>query len=98
MSDDSPFSIPRSPADIPADAQPITGAVVLSPAAQRFQSCRWRRPAENGSPECCVHRDVLPMAGTRGFTPDAWCTECAHFKARRAARKRPPVERDSYYY
>jgi hypothetical protein len=77
---------------------PPLGEPVQSPAMQRFQSCRWRRPAENGSPECCVHRDVLPMAGTRGFNPDAWCEECAHFKARRAARKRPTPDRDPYYY
>lgn len=65
-----------------------------SPAVERFRSCRWRRPPDDGI-ECCTHRDVLPMAGTTGFNPDAWCPECAHFKAKRAPRKRQ--EREEYW-
>ena len=40
----------------------------------KFKSCRWRRPPEDG-PECCGHRDVLPIAGT-SFNPEAWCPDC----------------------
>ncbi len=63
-----------------------------SAAVQRFQSCRWRRPAENGSPECCGHRDVLPMTGTNGFDAEAWCPECAYYKLRRTPKKRDYFE------
>jgi hypothetical protein len=64
----------------------------LSPAAERFQSCRWRKPAENGTPEHCTHRDVLPMAGTTGFVPESWCADCPYYKAKRSPRKRPETE------
>ena len=57
-------------------------------ANEKFQGCRWRKPAENGMPEHCGHRDVLPMAGTTGFNPDAWCGDCGYYKARRVTRKR----------
>lgn len=68
-----------------------------TPGTARFQSCRWRKAAENGVPEHCGHRDVLPMAGVTGFNPDAWCGDCVYYKARRVTRKReeePP--RDDY--
>ena len=55
---------------------------------QKFQSCRWRKAAEDGVPDHCTHRDVLPMAGTAGFVPDSWCTDCAFYKAKRVPRKR----------
>jgi hypothetical protein len=58
----------------------------MSPAMARFKSCRWRRPPEDG-PECCGHRDVLPIAGT-SFNPEAWCPDCAFFKLRRTPKKR----------
>jgi hypothetical protein len=45
----------------------------LTPS-ERFQMCRWRKPAENGVPEHCGHRDVLPMAGVTGFNADSWWT------------------------
>jgi len=96
--DDFPVPVPDPPADTPAAAASVGDAAALSPAALRFQSCRWRRPAENGSPECCLHRDVLPMAGARGFNADSWCSECPHYKARRAPRKPPPASHDPYYY
>ncbi|MEZ5286796.1 MAG: hypothetical protein R2712_18700 [Vicinamibacterales bacterium] len=69
-----------------------------SPANERFQSCRWRQPAENGTPEHCGHRDVLPMAGTTGFNPESWCGDCGYYKARRVTRKKPQTEapRDEY--
>ncbi len=67
-------------------------APTLSPAHQRFQSCRWRNKAEDGAPECCGHRDVLPMTGPNGFDPEAWCPECGFYKLRRTPKKReyPP--------
>ena len=64
----------------PASAQP------LSPALMRFKSCRWRRPPEDG-PECCGHRDVLPIAGATGFDVEAWCVDCTLYKLRRAPKK-----------
>ena len=67
---------------------------VQSAAVVRFKSCRWRRPPEDG-PECCGHRDVLPMAGTTGFDPEAWCPDCQFYKLRRTPKKR---ERDDYRY
>jgi hypothetical protein len=57
-------------------------------AQQKFLTCRWRKPAENGVPDHCGHRDVLPMAGATGFVPDAWCPDCQYFKAKRTPRKR----------
>jgi hypothetical protein len=81
---------PVAPVETPASAP----APTLSPAVERFRSCRWRRPPEDGI-ECCTHRDVLPMAGSNGFNPDAWCPECEYFKAKRAPRKRQ--EREEYW-
>jgi hypothetical protein len=60
----------------------------ISAAQARFQACRWRRPAENGTPECCNHRDVLPMTGANGFDPGAWCPDCELYKLRRTPKKR----------
>lgn len=67
---------------------PEPAAPVLSAAAQKFQSCRWRRPAEQAVPEGCGHRDVLPITGTHGFDPEAWCPDCAFYKLRRTPKKR----------
>ena len=67
----------------------------LSPAAEKFHSCRWRKAAEDGVPDHCTHRDVLPMAGTTGFVPDSWCPDCAYYKAKRSPRKRQDSESDS---
>ena len=67
---------------------------VVSEAVTKFKSCRWRRPPEDG-PECCGHRDVLPIAGTSGFDPEAWCPDCAFYKLRRTPKKRSP---DDYRY
>jgi len=58
-----------------------------SAAVVRFRSCRWRKPPEDGKAECCTHRDVLPLTGTRGFDPEAWCGDCTFFKLRRTPRK-----------
>ena len=70
----------------------------LSPAVQRFQSCRWRKPAESGIPDHCTHRDVHPICGTTGFSADSWCPDCGHYKVRRNPRKRPTIPEDRYYY
>jgi hypothetical protein len=64
------------------------GPVPLSAAAERFRTCRWRRAAEDGIPECCGHRDVLPITGANGFDPSAWCADCGLFKLRRTPKKR----------
>jgi len=96
MSD--PFSVPptsplspTSPTSPTPDAQPAADAPEQSAAVLRFKSCRWRRPPEDG-PECCGHRDVLPMAGTTGFDPEAWCPDCQFYKLRRTPKKRDPNE------
>src|SRR5882724_5873790 len=72
-------------------AERANDAPVVSPAVTKFKSCRWRRPPEDG-PECCGHRDVLPMAGTTGFDPEAWCPDCTFYKLRRTPKKRDPNE------
>jgi len=79
-------ALPESPA-----AQPGVEGTAVSAAVARFQSCRWRRPPEDG-PECCGHRDVLPMAGTTGFDPEAWCPDCGFYKLRRTPKKRDPQD------
>jgi hypothetical protein len=84
-----------SPMPEPGSAQQTAvEAPAASPAVERFKSCRWRRPPEDG-PECCGHRDVLPMAGTTGFDPQAWCPDCQFYKLRRNPKKRSP---DEYRY
>jgi len=77
----SPMS-PHSPEPMSPPSEPVSAAV------GRFRSCRWRRPPENGSPECCGHRDVLPLAGTTGFNPESWCPDCQFYKLRRMPKKR----------
>lgn len=61
-----------------------------SPAVERFRSCRWRVLADEGIADHCSHRDVLPFAGNAGFSPDAWCPDCAFYKLRRTPKKRNP--------
>ena len=78
----------------PVENPDAVAVPALSPAVERFRSCRWRRPPEDGI-ECCTHRDVLPMAGTTGFNAEAWCPGCEYFKAKRAPRKRQ--EREEYW-
>ena len=60
----------------------------LSPAAQRFKTCRWQQPSEAGSAEFCTHREVKPYAGTTSFDPEAWCGDCQYYKLRRVPKKR----------
>jgi hypothetical protein len=82
---------------VPSTASEVTAQVsetpTVSAAVIKFKSCRWRRPPEDG-PECCGHRDVLPIAGT-SFNPEAWCPDCAFYKLRRTPKKRNP---DDYRY
>jgi hypothetical protein len=78
---DNPFENPEGAA--PGLPQPSG-----SPAVERFKSCRWRKVAENGTPECCSHRDVLPMTGANGFDAEAWCPTCEYYKLRRTPKKR----------
>ena len=67
---------------------PVAESTALSAAAQKFQTCRWRRPAKQAIPEGCAHRDVLPITGLNGFDPEAWCPDCTFYKLRRTPRKR----------
>jgi hypothetical protein len=78
-----------SPAPGAPSAQTAVDAPAVSPAVAKFKSCRWRRPPEDG-PECCGHRDVLPIAGSTGFDPQAWCPDCTLYKLRRTPKKRSP--------
>ena len=92
---DQPFGFPAAEPPASADAGANNGGAVgaseSSAAVMKFRSCRWRRPPEDGS-ECCTHRDVMPIAGTAGFKPEAWCPDCDYFKLRRSPRKREPRE------
>src|SRR5262245_10533389 len=76
---DSSFN---NPDGLGPDAPPADGDTALSPAAERFQSCRWRKAPEDGVAAHCTHRDVLPMTGTAGFVPESWCADCAFYKAK----------------
>jgi hypothetical protein len=90
-------NVMSDPSTVPPPAAPGTQASqpvetpATSPAVLKFKSCRWRRPPEDG-PECCGHRDVLPMAGTTGFDPEAWCPDCTFYKLRRTPKKREPQD------
>jgi hypothetical protein len=80
--DDSPATT-----DVPSADLPVQPAAV-SAAVERFRSCRWRKAAENGTPDCCGHRDVLPITGANGFDAEAWCPGCGFYKLRRTPKKR----------
>ena len=88
MSDPQSLRLPT--AERPT-ADPGLEGSVPSAAVVKFKSCRWRRPPEDG-PECCGHRDVLPIAGSSGFDPEAWCPDCSFFKLRRTPKKRSPED------
>lgn len=77
--------VPTAEAPAPGLAEAPASA---SPAVERFRSCRWRKSADEGLPECCGHRDVLPMTGANGFEAEAWCPECGLYKLRRTPKKR----------
>jgi hypothetical protein len=82
MYDDTSHAAP-APAPL-ADGEP---AAPLSEPARRFASCRWHKPADGGQPAYCTHREVLPMAGMNGFSPDSWCPDCTFYNLRRVPRK-----------
>ncbi|MCC6987833.1 MAG: hypothetical protein IT181_02470 [Acidobacteria bacterium] len=85
------------PDGAPPQTPPAAPAVELSAAHEKFNSCRWQRAAEGDMPACCGHRDVLPMAGATNFNPDAWCSDCAYYKAKRAPKARPAPNADAPY-
>ncbi|HVH30018.1 MAG TPA: hypothetical protein VM818_24885 [Vicinamibacterales bacterium] len=85
----SPSMAPTAQPDSASESPATTPG--MSAAMARFKSCRWRRPPDEGA-ECCGHRDVLPLAGTTGFDPEAWCLECAFYKLRRTPKKRNPED------
>jgi hypothetical protein len=91
MADPFPFPSSSPMPAAPGPAEASVSAPVVSEAVTKFKSCRWRRPPEDG-PECCGHRDVLPLAGTTGFDPQAWCPECTFYKLRRTPKKRSPED------
>ena len=77
-------------------AEPAATDTPQSAGFARFVSCRWQQPKEEGnSNEFCTHREVKPYAGTTGFDPNAWCSDCQYYKLRRAPKKRSP---DDYTY
>jgi hypothetical protein len=85
---------PEEPKTAAPEAQPApSDSPAVSPAVEKFQSCRWRATPEQG--EFCTHRDVLPFAGKEGFNAESWCPECGFYKLRRTPKKR---ERDDYGY
>jgi hypothetical protein len=86
MSD--PYSPPAPP---PGNGAVPVAPAAMTPAMEKFKSCRWRRPPDEGT-ECCGHRDVLPLAGSTGFDPEAWCPDCTFYKLRRTPKKRDPGE------
>jgi hypothetical protein len=88
---------PEQPAEPPADAAPATtpaetpaAPAAVSPAVEKFKSCRWRAAPEDG--EFCTHRDVLPFAGKEGFVAESWCPDCAFYKLRRTPKKRERLD------
>jgi hypothetical protein len=78
----------------PAEQTPAPAAAPapapVSPAVEKFRSCRWRATPEDG--EYCTHRDVLPFAGKEGFVAESWCPDCAFYKLRRTPKKRERVD------
>ena len=98
MDDTNPFAptaaLPHTenPAEPPAaeDTQALTADATISPAVEKFKSCRWRATPDVG--EFCTHRDVLPFAGKEGFVADSWCPDCAFYKLRRTPKKRERLD------
>lgn len=76
--------------DSTAPAAEASGPAPVSPAVEKFRSCRWRATPEDG--EFCTHRDVLPFAGKDGFVAESWCPDCAFYKLRRTPKKRERLD------
>jgi hypothetical protein len=74
----------------PAEEKAAPAPAAVSPAVEKFKSCRWRATPEDG--EFCTHRDVLPFAGKDGFVAESWCPDCAFYKLRRTPKKRERVD------
>lgn len=72
------------------DAHAPEAPAPVSPAVERFRSCRWRSDPDAG--EYCTHRDVLPFAGKEGFNAESWCPDCTFYKLRRTPKKRERVD------
>ena len=85
-SQNEPAAAAAAPVDQPSAPAPAT----VSPAVEKFRSCRWRATPEDG--EFCTHRDVLPFAGKEGFVAESWCPDCAFYKLRRTPKKRERVD------
>ena len=89
-----PTAEPQSQAPAEGTAQPAaadtTTPAPVSPAVEKFRSCRWRAAPEDG--EFCTHRDVLPFAGKEGFVAESWCPDCAFYKLRRTPKKRERLD------
>ena len=95
IDDTNPFATPATPSEVATpEAAPAPAAeTAVSPAVEKFRSCRWRATPDQG--EFCTHRDVLPFAGKEGFNAESWCPECSFYKLRRTPKKR---ERSEYTY
>ena len=95
--DDRETHSTMSPGPSPVAQQtPATSDVPESASFVRFRSCRWQQPKEDGNNnEFCTHREVKPYAGTTGFDPNAWCSDCQYYKLRRAPKKRSPDDYSS---
>jgi hypothetical protein len=88
-----PAAESSEPAAVPAPAAPADTASTpapVSPAVEKFKSCRWRAAPDEG--EFCTHRDVLPFAGKEGFVAESWCPDCAFYKLRRTPKKRERLD------
>ena len=95
IDDTNPFAPAAAAAEPATDAAPETAAApadttAVSPAVERFRSCRWRATPDAG--EFCTHRDVLPFAGKEGFVAESWCPDCAFYKLRRTPKKRERLD------
>ena len=97
MDETNPFAPTAAAAEQPAEATPqpaaaapAPDAATVSPAVERFRSCRWRATPDAG--EFCTHRDVLPFAGKEGFVADSWCPDCSFYKLRRTPKKRERLD------
>ena len=95
MDDTNPFAPAAAAAEPAAEAAPQPSVApadptAVSPAVERFRSCRWRATPDAG--EYCTHRDVLPFAGKEGFVADSWCPDCSFYKLRRTPKKRERLD------
>jgi hypothetical protein len=96
MDETNPFAPASAAAEPATDSTPQPAAAAppdtaaVSPAVERFKSCRWRATPDAGA--FCTHRDVLPFAGKEGFAADSWCPDCSFYKLRRTPKKRERLD------